>query len=112
MAGLLARKVEMTRVIKGDKFVPVTILEVPTLKVVGFKTIEKDGYEAVLVGIPKKDAKLKVARGKKSLPVNEFSEIQEFSLSDGKPEGLEVGADVTLDSLEGVELVRVSGVSK
>ncbi len=112
MAGLLARKVEMTRVIKGDKFVPITILEVPTLKVVGFKTIEKDWYEAVVVGIPRKDAKLKVSKGKSSLPVNQFSEIQEFSLSDGKPEWLEVGSDITLDSLEGVEKVRVTGISK
>ena len=112
MAGILARKVEMTRVIKGDKFVPVTILEVPTLKVVGFKTIEKDGYEAILVGVPKKNAELKVAKGKKSLPVNQFSEIQEFDLSDGKPEGLDVGSDITLDLLEWVELVRVTWFSK
>ena len=112
MAGLLARKVEMTRVIKGDKFVPITILEVPTLKVVGFRTVEKDGYEAVIVGIPRKDAKLKLAKGKSSLPVNQFSEMQEFSLSDGKPEGLEIGSDITLDVLEGVEKVRVTGISK
>jgi large subunit ribosomal protein L3 len=34
MAGLLARKIEMTRVIKGDKFVPVTLLEIPKMQVV------------------------------------------------------------------------------
>ena len=112
MAGILARKVEMTRVIKGDRFVPITILEVPTLMVVGFKTIEKDGYEAVLVGIPKKGLTPKLAKGKNSLPVNQFSEIQEFDASAGKPEGLEVGSMITLDIFEGVEKVRLSGISK
>jgi len=34
MAGLIATKLEMTRVIKGDKFVPVTILEIPEIRVV------------------------------------------------------------------------------
>jgi large subunit ribosomal protein L3 len=30
----MATKLEMTRVIKGDKFVPVTLLQVPKLRVV------------------------------------------------------------------------------
>jgi large subunit ribosomal protein L3 len=39
----------MTRVIKDDKFIPVTLLKIPTLKVVGFKTLERDGYDAMIV---------------------------------------------------------------
>jgi large subunit ribosomal protein L3 len=34
MAGLLAKKLEMTRVVKGYKFVPVTLLEIPEMRVV------------------------------------------------------------------------------
>jgi large subunit ribosomal protein L3 len=34
MAGLLAKKLEMTRIVKGDKFVPVTLLEIPEMRVV------------------------------------------------------------------------------
>jgi large subunit ribosomal protein L3 len=49
MAGLIATKLEMTRVIKEDKFVPVTLLKIPELRIFGFKTLEKDGYEAVIV---------------------------------------------------------------
>jgi large subunit ribosomal protein L3 len=56
MAGILARKIEMTRVIKGDKFIPVTLLEIPQMQVVGYKTFEKDGYSALIVGIVKKEA--------------------------------------------------------
>jgi len=32
----------MTRVIKEDKFIPITLLKIPVLKVVAVKTIEKD----------------------------------------------------------------------
>jgi len=55
MAGILARKIEMTRVIKDDKFIPVTLLEIPKMQVVSYKTAEKDGYSAIVVGIVKKD---------------------------------------------------------
>jgi large subunit ribosomal protein L3 len=48
----------MTRVVKDDKFIPVTLLKVPALKVVGFKTIEKDGYEAMIVGVVKTETEL------------------------------------------------------
>lgn len=34
MAGLLARKIEMTRVVKDDAFIPVTLLELPKMQVV------------------------------------------------------------------------------
>jgi large subunit ribosomal protein L3 len=46
---LLATKLEMTRIVKEDKFVPVTLLQVPTLKVVALKNEEADGYNAVVI---------------------------------------------------------------
>ena len=59
MAGILARKIEMTRVIKGDKFIPVTLLEIPKMQVVGYKTAARDGYSAIVVGlVGRKEAKL------------------------------------------------------
>jgi len=39
---LLATKLEMTRVVKDDRVVPVTLLQVPTLKVVAVKNEEVD----------------------------------------------------------------------
>ena len=56
MAWLLAKKLEMTRVVKGDKFIPITLLEVPELKVVDIRTIEKDWYEALVIGVLDKKA--------------------------------------------------------
>ena len=66
MAGILARKIEMTRVIKDDKFIPVTLLEIPKMQVVAYKTAEKDGYSAMVVGIVKKD-EVKAVKGKNGL---------------------------------------------
>ena len=79
MAGLLARKIEMTRVIKGDKFVPVTLLELPKMQVVGYKTAARDGYSAIIVGIVGKQES-KLAKGKTALSVKNFSEVVEFRI--------------------------------
>jgi ribosomal protein L3 len=39
----------MTRVWDEDKMVPVTILAIPTQVVLRHKTIEKDGYTAIVL---------------------------------------------------------------
>lgn len=110
MAWILARKVEMTRVIKDNKFIPVTLLEVPTMKVVGHKSLEKDGYQAVMVGIGSDDAKL--GKDKKTLNKGSFSTIKEFAMSDGDADTFPVGSDITLDVLDGVEMIELTSVSK
>jgi len=112
MAGLLATKVEMTRIVKGNDFVPVTLLKVPTLKVVGVKTEATDGYNAVVVGILKEKKEGSLKEGKKNLSANEFSEIREFPLEVSDVEKYKAGDDITLDALEGVTLVKLSGISK
>jgi large subunit ribosomal protein L3 len=50
--GLLARKLGMTRIFRDDgTHVPVTVLQVTDLQVVAAKTMEKDGYTAVQLGL-------------------------------------------------------------
>ncbi len=112
MAWILAKKLEMTRVIKGDTFVPVTLLEVPQLKVVWIKTVESDGYEALVVWVLANEKWGKLAKGKKSLSANDFSQIKEFPLNEGDIEKFSVGSDITLDCLEGVDSVKVIAYSK
>lgn len=112
MLWILAKKIEMTRVIKGDKFIPVTLLEVPLLKVVWFKTIEKDWYNAILIWILRKDAKGEVKKDKKTLSKNEFREIREFPIEESDFEKYKAWDDINLDSLEWVEKVDVSSFSK
>jgi len=112
MAGLLAKKLEMTRVVKGDKFIPVTLLEIPEMRVVWFKTMEKDGYEALIVGILDKKAEWKLKEGKTTLSKNEFTKIQEFELKEGEKEKFNVWDVVNIDTLEGVEEITLVGYSK
>ncbi len=112
MAWILAKKIEMTRVIKGNRFVPVTLLEIPAMKVVGHKTIEKDGYQAVAVGICATDDKMIVKKGKTGLAKGGFSIIREFEVAESDMDKFAVGNDVTLDLLEGVESVQITSVSK
>ncbi len=49
MAGILGKKLEMTRVIHNGAFTPVTLIRVPTLDVAQVKTLETDGYSAVVI---------------------------------------------------------------
>jgi len=112
MAWILAKKLEMTRVIKWDKFVPVTLLEVPQLKVVWIKTVESDGYEALIVWILSDKKEGKLGEGKKTLNVSEFTTIKEFPLNKGDLEKFKVGDDVTTDILEGIENVNIIAFSK
>lgn len=111
MAGMLARKIEMTRVVKGDKFVPVTLLEIPSMQVLGYKTEEKDGYSAIVVGIVKKDnANLK--KGKQALNASDFAQVKEFRIDSNEENSKEIGSSIGFSDLEGVENVRITGTSK
>ena len=111
MAGLLARKIEMTRVIKDDKFVPITLLEVPKMQVVGYKTVEKDGYSAIIVGIVGKEES-KFIEGKKALAVKNFSAVKEFPVEQSEEGSKEVGSEIGFADLEGVEMIGLTSVSK
>ena len=107
MAWILAKKLEMTRVIKGDTFIPVTLLEVPQLKVVWIKTVENDGYDALVVWILKNSEWWSLGEWKKSLNVSDFSTVKEFPLNDGDIEKYAVWSDISLDALEWVETVNI-----
>lgn len=112
MAWLLATKLEMTRVIKGDRFVPVTLLQVPEIRVVWIKTAENDGYTALILGVCDKEKEITLWEDKKTLNKKDFSTIKEFSLNEGEEEKFKVWDVVNLDSLEGVELVAIEWFSK
>lgn len=113
MAWLLAYKLEMTRVIKWDNFIPVTLLKVPTLKVVYKKDVASDWYNALVVGILKDGADASLKDWNKALSFNKFSRIREFRLEDASSlNNFNVWDDVTLDLLEWVSEVEITSVSK
>jgi len=95
MAGIIGKKLEMTRIIHNGAFTPVTLIKVPTLDVAQVKTTETDGYEAVVV---------RMTDGKK-VTLREVSR-------DGSWATLEKGQDISLDLLDGIAEVTVSSVSK
>lgn len=111
MAWLLAKKLEMTRVVKDEKFIPVTLLEIPAIKVVWFKTIEKDGYSALIIGITENNEAV-LKDWKATLSKNDFSTIKEFPVSEGDLEKYKVGDDLNIDALEWIETVTLVGFSK
>jgi len=100
----------MTRVVKGNELIPVTLLKVPKVKVVQIKTLESDGYNAVVLGITDTDVELK--EWKKALSAKDFSDVREVLLSEEEISAYTVGQDVTVDSVQEWISVRVIWTSK
>lgn len=85
----------MTRVIHDGAFTPVTLIKVPKLEIAQIKTVETDGYTAVVI---------RMTDGKK-VTLREVSH-------DGILSGLAKGDEISLDLLEGIATVDVVGVTK
>ena len=65
MKAIIGEKKLMTQIFKDDgKVVPVTVIDVKEAFLIGKKTKEKDGYEALLIGIGKKKNPTKAETGK------------------------------------------------
>lgn len=113
MAWIITTKLEMTRVVKGERFIPVTLLQVPELKVVWFKTQEKDGYEAIIIWVLENADKGELGKDKTTLNKSAFSEIKEFPLKEWEKEKYNVWDSITID-IFGEEDIKVSieGFSK
>jgi large subunit ribosomal protein L3 len=109
--GLIGRKVGMTQVFEADgTMVAVSVLAVEPNTVTRLRTIERDGYTAVQVGI---EASKKLTRPEagqlKDLP--QVATIREFRTD--SVDGYEVGQQVGVAELFAAgDLVDVTGVSK
>ena len=112
-SGVIAQKMGMTRVFteKGDH-VPVTVLKMDSCQVVGVRTEENDGYNAVQLGV----GAAKVKRVSKQMrghfakaKVEPKRKLAEFRVS---PDALiEVGAEITADHFVAGQKVDVVGTS-
>ena len=112
MLGLLARKVGMTQIIDDSgNLIPVTVIRVDPNVVIAQKTEEKDGYNAVVVGIDdaKKSRITKPYTGQ--FPENITPKKQIKELCDFEKE-VAIGDALGLETLEGVRYVDVCGISK
>ena len=115
MKSLLGKKLGMTQIFNQEtgRLSPVTVIQVGPCPVVQVKSEETDGYNAVQLGFG--DARPSTTtlpmRGHfKKAGVMPRKLLREFRL-DAKPE-LEVGQELTVELLEGVAKVSVTGVSK
>jgi large subunit ribosomal protein L3 len=112
MLGLLAKKVGMTQVFDdAGNLTPVTVMRVDPNIVISQKTKEKDGYQAVIVGVDdKKESRVsKPYAGQfpeTIAPKKRLRELRDFEKE------VAVGDSLGLEVLDGVRYVDVSGVSK
>lgn len=113
MSGILGKKVGMTQIFEGEKLIPVTVIEAGPNFVVQKKTIEKDGYEALVLGFDEKREKVtnKPQQGTfKKAGIKPQRFLKEMEVEDVN--AYELGQELKVDVLSGVEFVDVVGTSK
>jgi large subunit ribosomal protein L3 len=118
--GIIGTKIGMTQIFgENGEVVPVTVIKAEPNTVTGIRTLDKNGYAAVQLGIGEKKksrvtkpvagqyAKIKEENGV-DIPVKR--KIKEFRLNDAG--SYEIGGSVQVDMFEVGERVDVTGVSK
>jgi len=114
--GLIGRKVGMTQVFAEDgSHVPVTVIEAGPCTVIGIKTAESHGYDALQIGFgaKKKNVSKPAAGVFKKVNVAPMGIVREVRLE--KPEQVAaypVGQALTSEVFAAGELVDVVGVTK
>lgn len=112
MAAILGKKIGMTQLFTEEgESVPVTVIEATPNRVTAIRTADEDGYVAVQLGFGEvAERKLTKARlghlGKTEGPPLKY--LREFRDPTGD---FELGGDVTVESFEIGERVKVSAVS-
>jgi large subunit ribosomal protein L3 len=112
MSAILGRKIGMTQIYSEDgKVIPVTVLEAGPCPILGIRTREKHGYEAVQIAYGMIREKL-VSRPiagqfkKAGVPARRIiTEVPAF-------EGAEVGQEVKVDRFQVGAVVDITGTSK
>jgi large subunit ribosomal protein L3 len=105
MSGIIARKLGMSRVFLEGAAVAVTYLKVEPNIIVRTKNTEKDGYNAIILGIGLK--KIKTRKGNE---LKKFTFQKEWRVD--SLEGLDTGKEVTIETIPAKTLVTITAVSK
>jgi large subunit ribosomal protein L3 len=112
MLGLMARKVGMTQVFdETGSLVPVTVIRIEPNVVIAHKSMDKDGYKAVVLGVDelKKGRASKPYAGQFPENISPQKTIREFRDFEKEVNpGDKLGAEV----FDGIRYVDVTGVSK
>ena len=114
--GLIGRKVGMTQVFGDDgNHVPVTVIEAGPCTIVGIRTNDTHGYDALQLGFgaKKKNVSKPAAGLFKKVNVAPMRVIREIRLEKTeKLQGYQVGQSLTVAMFQPAEFVDVVGVSK
>ena len=117
MAAILGKKLGMTQVFREDgEVVPVTVIEAGPCKVTAVREAEKDGYAAVQLAYGEvKQGKLTQGRGGSHQEGRRRARCATWSSSATRTSAprraRKIGDDVTVESFEAGQRVKVSGVS-
>jgi large subunit ribosomal protein L3 len=118
MPAILGKKLGMTQVFREDgTVVPVTVIEAGPCKVTAVREEERDGYAAVQLAFGEvKEGRLTRAEEghlKKAgaAPMRHLVEFRDEDLGREDGEPVKIGDDVTVESFEAGQRVKVSGVS-
>ncbi|UGQ17271.1 50S ribosomal protein L3 [Borrelia sp. RT1S] len=113
MLGLIGKKVGMTQIFQEDgSVVPVTVIEFESNYVIGKKTVERDGYDALIMGsVDLKSFKVpKPVRGQyKKL---ENIEPRKYVIEFRGFKGYDAGDEIKLDVFREIRYVDVTGTTK
>jgi large subunit ribosomal protein L3 len=113
MIGLIGRKIGMTQVYNEDgTVVPVTIINIDNNVVIGKRVSDKDGYNAIVVGsVDIKEKKInKPLKGQYKEGLNYKRYLKEFKVDN--PAEFEIGQELSLDIMDDIKFVDVTGISK
>jgi large subunit ribosomal protein L3 len=103
MSGLLGKKIGMSQIFEDNgNVVPVTYVLIDVNTVYQLKTLEKDGVNAVVLGLDPL---------KKPLKTRKFKYLKEFALGNNLT-GYKPGEKITIEALKEVDQVMVVGISK
>src|SRR5919202_1582838 len=112
-SGVIAQKVGMTRVFTdAGEHVPVTVLKVDNCQVVAHRTMDKNGYTALQVGVGKAKVKniSKAERGRFAVvQIEPKRKLAEFRVSEDAL--IPVGAEITADHFVPGQFVDVTGTT-
>ncbi|MBI4127161.1 50S ribosomal protein L3 [Candidatus Peregrinibacteria bacterium] len=104
MSGILGKKIGMTRLIQDDgRVIPLTVIECQPNTVVQIKTVEKDGYPALVLGF---DALKKPTKNRK------YRYVREFSITAADASSFKVGDSVNVDMFGDADAVQITSISK
>ena len=94
----------MTRLFKDDgRVIPVTVIECSPNEITQVKTVEKDGYPAIVLGFSKL---------RKPTKTKKFAHSREFKIDATEITNYKKGDALTLEALKDLEKVTITGVSK